>query len=633
MNDIAGMIVVAVVNSLWLAFALTLAVWLWLKFQPQVNAATRYAVWWCVLVVVAAAPLAPQTKIRGTSVPVETSPQAEPDAAAPPAPSSPLDLPAPPAVRTGVARLPVEAPGGVWFTAVFAAWAAMLLFRLTEIARSYRYLSGVQRRARPATIEERYDFDCWVLSCRVGRPVRLLISREIAAPMAVGFLRPAVIVPESLMKEFQTPELDHVALHELAHIARRDDWTNLAAKAAGAFLALHPVAAWILKRMEREREMACDDWVVSMTCDARGYASSLTRLFEMCSTARRQLLAAGMADHASRLGERIEMLLRGGRDFIPSVSLGRVGVGAVILLGLLAAGGQTPPWIAFAAVSAHVQEEPFPPTPPPAPSEAPAAPPVPITPAAREPAPPSVAPIPLAAPAAPAIPPVPPIPAPLLTEPVAPPVPPLPPLSMTPLPPIPPPAPLQQERQEQIANGTAPASAKTSFLAALVAAGYGNLSVDEIIDLKNHGVSGEFLNAMNQAGWGKLTPRQLIELRNHGVSASYLQQMRQAGLKDLSLEQVIQLRNHGVQPQFFIDVHALGFGPYTAREAIEFSKVGARADFFRALREAGFTAADPREIIEAAANGVRASDLREAREYGPNLTLRQIIRLKQAGVI
>jgi beta-lactamase regulating signal transducer with metallopeptidase domain len=34
--------------------------------------------------------------------------------------------------------------------------------------------------------------------------------------------------------------MDHVILHELAHIARRDDWTNLFARLIGALLPIHP---------------------------------------------------------------------------------------------------------------------------------------------------------------------------------------------------------------------------------------------------------------------------------------------------------------------------------------------------------------------------------------------------------
>src|SRR5262249_2860648 len=48
-----------------------------------------------------------------------------------------------------------------------------------------------------------------------------------------------------------------------------------------------------------------------------------------------------------------------------------------------------------------------------------------------------------------------------------------------------------------------------SFLAGLVAAGYGDLSVDEIVNLKVQGVGGDYLIAMSKVGWGKLPPGKL----------------------------------------------------------------------------------------------------------------------------
>src|SRR5205823_2162003 len=64
---------------------------------------------------------------------------------------------------------------------------------------------------------------------------------------------------------------------------------------------------------------------------------------------------------ASHLGERIEALLRSGRDFAPRVSLIGLALGAAILLGLVMVSAQAPHWIAFA------QEPVFPPQPPVAP--------------------------------------------------------------------------------------------------------------------------------------------------------------------------------------------------------------------------------------------------------------------------
>jgi len=580
LNGAAGMTFVAVLNSLWQALVIAAAVWVALKCVPRMNGATRYGVWWVVLAVVMVLPMAPRIVVDGKPALAAAEPTA---LLLPAAPSTARPMAAmadaPPSER-GLAPLKLRA--GAWLAGLLAIWTIVFLFRLWQVLRSYRYLCGLKQRALAATRPQRENFDAWLMACRINRPVRLLVSNEINSPMAVGFLQPAVILPEQLINKLDEEELDHVLLHELAHIARRDDWSNLAAQLAAAALALHPVAAWVLKRIEREREIACDDWVVSATGEARPYAASLARLFELCWTRRREPLAAGMADHASLLGERIEVLLRRGRESGPHISLARVTLSAVILLALVVAGAQTPRWIAFA-------QEPDSPQPPDAPA------------ASSEPAEPSAD-------------------------------------RQRPRRPN---AFLQARASSQAATTQRPASpaaaataeSKGSLLAALAAAGYGSLSVDEIIEIKNNGVNAEFINGINQAGWGKLTPKQLVELRVHGVTPDYVRRAREAGLKDLQLEDVVQLRVHGVRADHLQEIHALGFGPYTTRQAIDLAVNGVHVEFFRALKDAGFAGANHRDIIDARVNGLRGEDLQEAKKYNSNLTLKQMIRLKHAGVI
>jgi hypothetical protein len=177
-----------------------------------------------------------------------------------------------------------------------------------------------------------------------------------------------------------------------------------------------------------------------------------------------------------------------------------------------------------------------------------------------------------------------------------------------------------------------PRSAGSSLLAALVANGYTDLSVEEIIDIKNAGVTAEYLTSLVRA-WGKLPARELMEARRHGLSPDYAGRMRAAGVRDLTLAGVMQLRNHGVDPEHIQQIHALGFGPYTVRDAIEIRTHGVQPDLFRALRDSGFRHPDLRDVIEARRYGVRPEHLREAARIGNSLTLRQIIRLKNAGVI
>lgn len=142
--------------------------------------------------------------------------------------------------------------------------------------------------------------------------------------------------------------MDCVLLHEAAHLVRYDDWINLIARAVRAVMALHPAARWILRQIEREREMACDDWVVAYTGRAYSYAESLARVVELSAAQEVPVLAAGVFTRRSRLRARIEALLQRGREFSPLTARRSVGTAAAALILLAAAGALAPHWIVFA---------------------------------------------------------------------------------------------------------------------------------------------------------------------------------------------------------------------------------------------------------------------------------------------
>ena len=195
-----------------------------------------------------------------------------------------------------------------------------------------------------------------------GRNAHLLVSAEIASPMAVGFLHSAVVIPEQLIERITPGELDQILLHEAAHLARRDDWWNLLARFLGAVLALHPVAWWILRQIEYERELACDDWVVASTGAVRPYAETLAHMAELRwprpvgKHRVEQALASGVFGRGSRIGDRIEGLLEAGRQFSTRVSARRVIAGFVALCCLTAAGSLAPRWVAFAEAARFLHE-------------------------------------------------------------------------------------------------------------------------------------------------------------------------------------------------------------------------------------------------------------------------------------
>ena len=294
----------------------------------QSNAATRYLIWWVMSAMTVFLLLAPRLQTPGIWPQVVSQLPRSGEAATASATYLPL-----PEVETTPAFVTLpEKPAEKWPLVLFAIWCAVLLYRLAGIGQSYLYLRSVKQAATMSDLR----------LPETGRNAHLLVSREIESPMAVGFLHAAVIVPEDLIGQITPEELDQILLHEAAHLVRRDDWSNLLARLFGAALALHPVAWWILRQIEHERENACDDWVVARTGAVMPYAESLAHMVELRwqlhASGNAEALASGVFGHGSRIGHRIEMLLQNGRHFSARVSFRRVVVCSFILCCLVAAG-------------------------------------------------------------------------------------------------------------------------------------------------------------------------------------------------------------------------------------------------------------------------------------------------------
>jgi hypothetical protein len=119
-------------------------------------------------------------------------------------------------------------------------------------------------------------------------------------------------------------------LHEAEHLRRRDDWTNLLQKICLALFPLNPALAWIERRLCREREMACDDGVVSVTNAPRAYAACLASLAERGLERRAEALSLGAWQRRPELVHRVHSILRRKGALGP--------VETRVLLGALSAG-------------------------------------------------------------------------------------------------------------------------------------------------------------------------------------------------------------------------------------------------------------------------------------------------------
>lgn len=191
----------------------------------------------------------------------------------------------------GVAvRLPHITLPASWLWYAFLIWGAVACLGLIRIAVSLAQILSLRWRSRELAKDEMDPLLRQALNdFHASRRVKVCVSGELRVPTAIGFITPAVIIPRWALEELSPSELNAVLLHELGHLGRWDDWTNLAQKIVRAVLFFHPAVWWIDSRLTLEREMACDDLVLARTSDARAYAQCLV------SVAERSFLRSGLA--------------------------------------------------------------------------------------------------------------------------------------------------------------------------------------------------------------------------------------------------------------------------------------------------------------------------------------------------
>ncbi len=139
---------------------------------------------------------------------------------------------------------------------------------------------------------------------------------RVSVPVVVGVLRPVILLPASLMTGLAPDQFAAIITHELAHIRRHDLLMNLLQQVVESMLFFHPAVWYISHRMSAEREICCDDLVVSSGCQPMDYADALLRTAELCSPAlsvnAHALAASG--DHPSQLESRIWRLIHMNQD-------------------------------------------------------------------------------------------------------------------------------------------------------------------------------------------------------------------------------------------------------------------------------------------------------------------------------
>jgi beta-lactamase regulating signal transducer with metallopeptidase domain len=302
MNLLAQTAVEHVLNTLPEGLLLAVCAWLLLRLLPRQNSGTRFAVWMLALAGVAGLPFLGAFR-GGASVLPQTHPEIT---------LSPF-----------------------WATALLTLWIPISLLALARVAAGLWQVRRIRRSCREVPVAN-LEGNLRELFADMKRPARLLASDQARVPMAMGFRHPVVVLPTWTLRDLSVDRLRHILIHELAHIQRHDDWTNLVQKITRAVFFFHPAVWWIDARLSLEREMACDEAVLATTGNPRAYAGCLIDLLERGCARRGWTMAQAAVARARDASVRIARILQESRP--ASTRLGRKALGVAAGVSLACAG-------------------------------------------------------------------------------------------------------------------------------------------------------------------------------------------------------------------------------------------------------------------------------------------------------
>lgn len=141
---------------------------------------------------------------------------------------------------------------GVWLT----GFIVMMVCLTAAHIRFLRYVKRWETRVESAELIGTYNRLGDLIGVQ-SRPA-LRMCGGLYAPMLAGLVRPILLLPEREQDE----AIKYVLMHELMHYKRRDIWLKTLALVVNSVHWFNPFMWYMVRLVERDTELACDNAVL-----------------------------------------------------------------------------------------------------------------------------------------------------------------------------------------------------------------------------------------------------------------------------------------------------------------------------------------------------------------------------------
>jgi len=409
---------------------------------------------------------------------------------------------------------------------VVVIWFIIFLARFVQVLSGVVYAQRIrhyQTSAAPSEWQQRLTLLLHRL--QITRPVSLLQSGLVKVPIVVGWLKPVILVPIGMLAHISPEQVESILLHELAHIRRQDYVFNLVQHAVDTLFFFNPALLWVSSLIRSERENCCDDMAIRQTNSRRRLIEALVSFHEYRQSAQPYALSLtgknnGVVRRVERIVYRKNHSLNAGERLLLMGGLMTLSVAFITIDG----SRRDATTSSVRPAATHIRMSAIP---PPAPA---------TTHPASSSGKGTLKPSPMS------------VSTPSLSQP----------------------------------DTTHPGTAEDDspdLLDELHSLGYQDISVDQLIRCKEHGVTGEFIADLRKLGYKTFSPDKAVELVDHGVSTEFINSLHHMGYTDISLDMAVRLVDHGVTTDFIGSIRKLGFAGISLEKAIRLVDHGVTSDF------------------------------------------------------
>jgi beta-lactamase regulating signal transducer with metallopeptidase domain len=397
---------------------------------------------------------------------------------------------------------------------VVVIWFIVFLARFVKLLSWIVYAQRVRHyRTSPVPMEWQDRLTALVGRLKISRPVRLLESALIKVPVAVGWLKPVILVPVGMLAQLSADQVESILLHELAHISRRDYLFNLVQNLVDTLFFFNPALLWVSSLIRTERENCCDDVAIRETRSRRQLIEALVSFHQYQQSTRGYVM--GFAGQKNGMVKRVERIVHKRNHSLNAGERLLLMGGVLVLCGAFITinGGRAAEPVRLKTV---------------------------------------VQPLTVVK----------------ITAPVTSPV-----VIHKKRTDLFKPETVFNKADTSKPDGAKPDTARlatltkddidllirardhgvtSEYIAELKQLGY-PVSVEQAIRLRDHGVDAEFIRDIQKEGYSQISLDMAVKLIDHGVSPEFIHQVKAEGFPDLTLNQAIKLVDHGVDIGFIRD--------------------------------------------------------------------------------